>query len=132
MKRASVCVLLNSEHGMLVMKRSPQSDWMPNKWGLVGGTVEPNETPQEAILREIKEETNLKVDFIKLIYSRPYGGNEVFIYIGLVNDYKNIKINAEHIDYGWFNGKEIKLLDTVPELINIIFKLTKCLILMVN
>jgi len=31
------------------------------KWSLIGGTVEPNETIEEALIREIKEESNMKV-----------------------------------------------------------------------
>lgn len=33
----------------------------PNKWGLIGGFKEDNETPLETLNREIKEETNLTI-----------------------------------------------------------------------
>ncbi len=35
-----------------------------NKWLPVGGHIEQNETPDEALLREIKEETNLDVELL--------------------------------------------------------------------
>jgi 8-oxo-dGTP pyrophosphatase MutT (NUDIX family) len=31
------------------------------KWSLIGGTIEPGETPEQALTREIKEESNMKI-----------------------------------------------------------------------
>lgn len=42
----------------------------PNRWGLLGGGIEPGETPLEALKREIKEETNIKIYDIQLINTR--------------------------------------------------------------
>jgi ADP-ribose pyrophosphatase YjhB (NUDIX family) len=44
-------------------------------WGIPGGWVDPNETPEQAAGREIKEEASLHVEVRKLIdvFSRPAG-----------------------------------------------------------
>lgn len=49
-----------------------------NDFGLPGGSVEENETFQEAIIREVKEETGLTVTSCKEIFERGvvYNGNE--------------------------------------------------------
>ena len=44
-----------------------------NDWGLVGGTVEDGESFEETLVREIKEESNMKV-----LKSVPIGTQEVF------------------------------------------------------
>jgi 8-oxo-dGTP diphosphatase len=40
------------------------------KWHVIGGKVEENETEEEAIKREIKEETNLDIKILKKIGER--------------------------------------------------------------
>lgn len=45
-----------------------------NMWLPVGGHIEPNETPDDALIREIKEETNLDVKFLNHA-STPLIGN---------------------------------------------------------
>jgi len=55
----------------LVLKRSEIKRGWPNGyakyWDIPGGTVEPKEQPREALLREVKEETNLDVEIIDVV-----------------------------------------------------------------
>lgn len=47
---------------LLYMRPGPEkSEFFPNMWGLPGGWVEKNETFRNALLREVEEETSLKV-----------------------------------------------------------------------
>jgi ADP-ribose pyrophosphatase YjhB (NUDIX family) len=64
------CALFNDQDQLLLEKRSDDLTW-----GLPGGWVEVHESPEEAILREMKEETNLSVDKITQIgfYTRIAG-----------------------------------------------------------
>ena len=54
--------IFNESGEVLLQKRA---DF--NKWGFPGGAIELGETPQMAAIREIKEETGLDVEIIKLI-----------------------------------------------------------------
>lgn len=56
-------VLLDREDRILLMKgRLPSAKDRPGAWFTVGGGVEPGETPAEAAMREIREETGI-LDF---------------------------------------------------------------------
>ncbi|MDO8429052.1 MAG: NUDIX domain-containing protein [Candidatus Daviesbacteria bacterium] len=44
---------------VVVLKRSPDKKFAPNKYTGIGGTVEDGETPLDCQLRELKEETGL-------------------------------------------------------------------------
>lgn len=52
-------VIKNSDDEILIVKRHPKSRTDPEMWELPGGKVEKKEHFADALVREIKEETNL-------------------------------------------------------------------------
>jgi len=52
-----------NENGEVLLQRRGDS----NKWGFPGGAIELGETPQQAAIREVKEETGLDVEVGELI-----------------------------------------------------------------
>ena len=60
MNRTSVvCILKNNK--VLLVQRSATTQWRPLEWSLVGGLVERNEAPERAAIREVREETGIKL-----------------------------------------------------------------------
>ena len=57
---------------VLVAHRAADDDFLPCYWELVGGGVEPGETPEDAVVREVKEETNLDVASLGPIFAKTY------------------------------------------------------------
>lgn len=53
----SVSVIVEDDNRRILMVRHHHNDW----WVLPGGMIEPDETPQQAAIREIKEETGVDV-----------------------------------------------------------------------
>lgn len=107
-----------------------------NKWVQPGGHIEDNETPEDAAIREVFEETGLKV---KLVgphfprdedYIRPLGiqknerenGTHIDItYIAVPEDISDLKLNDESIDIRWFSIDELDNIDVFSD-IKITFK----------
>ena len=50
-------IVKNSNDEILILRRHPKSRTNPHKWELPGGKVDPGEFFDEALVREIKEET---------------------------------------------------------------------------
>ncbi|WP_434084047.1 NUDIX domain-containing protein [Halalkalibacter oceani] len=74
--RPGVAMIVFNEHNdVLLQKRGDVG-----LWGLPSGHVELGETVEEAAIREMKEETNLHVEIVRLIgvYSEPE--SQVFVY----------------------------------------------------
>ena len=61
MSVAAMGILYNKEKGLLLEKRTDTGEWC-----VPGGAIELNETLEEALAREVKEETNLDIANPKL------------------------------------------------------------------
>lgn len=60
---AAICFVVDGDRILLM-----QAAWAGNLWSVIGGKVEPGETPDEAVCREVYEETGLR-----LVDYRPAG-----------------------------------------------------------
>ena len=58
-------IIKNDKGEILVLKRHPKSRTDPDTWELPGGKVENGEFFDDALVREIKEETNLEVELLR-------------------------------------------------------------------
>ncbi len=57
------CVLLvDAEGGVLLQERDDGAPIDPDRWGLVGGHLEPGEDPEQGAYRELEEETGLRLE----------------------------------------------------------------------
>jgi 8-oxo-dGTP pyrophosphatase MutT (NUDIX family) len=73
-------VVLHDEHGrVLVQLREPDKPY-GGMWGLVGGHIEPGETPEDAARREVREETGFAVGELTPFGHVIAGGLERFVY----------------------------------------------------
>lgn len=55
-------VIFNSRGEMLLTLRAPEKQRYPNLWGNTGGAVQAGETSQQAIVREVWEETGIRAE----------------------------------------------------------------------
>lgn len=74
-KHFCVTVYIIKDNQVLLIDHKKLGKWLP-----AGGHIEPNESPEEAAIREVKEETNLSVDLIPMnSLSTAWGVQENFI-----------------------------------------------------
>jgi len=120
LKINAICIIFDKDMKILLVRRSPESDWEPNKWGLVGGGVEEGEKPIEGVAREIEEEIGLEPETLieKFVIQRD-NNNVEHLFVGRVED-GQVNLDHESRDYGWFTPEEIKGMDTVPNLLDYI------------
>ncbi|MBU4346936.1 nucleotide exchange factor GrpE [Patescibacteria group bacterium] len=129
-------VFLFNENDELLLLQAPK--WH-NKYTNVGGKVELNETIEEAVAREAKEETDLDIFDLKLItiisglgLEESYKLNDnhlIFIdYQAKAKDYKRLKLNEEATKYKWLKLDEWLKMDELkfaPYIIEVLQKLKK-------
>jgi len=118
----SVAVIVNTDNKILLLKRGEKASWMPSKWSLVGGGIEKNETPQQAVEREIEEETGLEIKkFTKSFTIERHAESIEHIFACRYNgEPTDITLDKENSNYGWYDTSEMEYLDIVPHLIEYI------------
>ena len=91
MKQIAAIILENDKGDFLLALRDNKS-WIPfpNHWDLIGGHVEEGETPEEALVREVKEELDIDLmeyTFYKKVecFSGDAYDNIKYIYTGKIN-----------------------------------------------
>ena len=113
-------IIRRSDGKMLVLKRSSKDDHKPGVWETVGGGMDREETPQEALMREIQEDTSLdvRVDVPFNVFSFKKDTGEFKVGITFLCEYLSgeVMLSDEHSEYRWIDPKEFADLESVPSL----------------
>ncbi len=56
-----LCILTRPDGRFLITKRAMDKHWAPGAWEVPGGGVQAGETSEEAVVREVREETGLDI-----------------------------------------------------------------------
>lgn len=106
-------IIKNDDGEILILKRHPKSRTDPEMWELPGGKVEKGENFVDALVREIKEETNLDArvgDFGEAVQN-DYMHKRTVQLIMYLDDVKGeVKISDEHTDWMWVSLDKIRTL----------------------
>lgn len=126
---ASVFVIDKSSKKILLVKHKKF-----NKWVQPGGHIEEDETPEEAAVREVYEETGLKIkllgehfpresDFIRPLAIQKNRGKNDDLHIDIVYlaeplEYKELYYDEnESLGIGWFDRSDLDNLPVFPDII---------------
>lgn len=128
-KREVAVVGLRDERGNVFLVRTHKlTEW----WQPVGGGVDPEDkSPEEAAVREIREELGISIDLssLSLILVTPYdfGEGNVYFYETLVNrESMSMKIDeVEIIDFKWFSPQESLSLKAFPATVAFLQKIAQ-------
>jgi 8-oxo-dGTP pyrophosphatase MutT (NUDIX family) len=111
MLRVVGCFLEHDGKYVLLLRHAHKPDG--NTWGLPAGKVEPNETDEAAILRELREETGYRADASELQYMREdvyqfdHGPVTFVVFKVVITQPHAVKIEeSAHQIYKWVSHKE--------------------------
>jgi len=114
---ASVIALVDWEQKVLISLRSKKKV-LPNYWEFPGGKIKKNENPDEAIIRELKEELNIvvKKEFLRpvtfVLYD--YKDFEVIIFFYLSRLWEGTPISNEKQKLLWIKINQITNYKMLP------------------
>jgi mutator protein MutT len=109
--QAAACFIKAEDSFLFLLRSAHKSEGL--KWGIPGGKMDPGELPENAVVREIYEETQLKLTkenlhFLDKVYIRyPEMDFTYYMYeYCLASVPKYLQLNDEHIDYRWIKLEE--------------------------
>jgi 8-oxo-dGTP diphosphatase len=109
MFRVLTKALIFKDNKLLMLKRKLGSSFAGGTWDIPGGKMEFGEQPENALVREVYEETSLKIEILDIL-SISSGVNKVkrnqYITIVYICNYVSgsVSINSENIDYEWVDA----------------------------
>ena len=124
-QRTIVCPVIQNEGAYLLCKMAPDRGVFPDQWALSGGGMEPGETMEVALRREIREELGeaLVITEVKpwafrddvRVKTYPNGTKEeiymIYLIFDCVSANRDITFNEEFQEIAWVLPEEIKNMD---------------------
>ena len=107
-----VAAIIKKNNYFLIVQRNRKKH-LGLKWEFPGGKVQENETFEEALSREIKEELNIKISLHDKIAEEKYKDEKIDIvlhYYLCTQESGTIKLN-EHEDLAWVEKKDFDKFD---------------------
>jgi 8-oxo-dGTP diphosphatase len=124
--RCAGALIVDDDGRIFIQRRSPDRRLFPNTWDIVGGHVESGETLEEALYREVQEETGWRVSVvIGVVGEYAYTGNdgiervETDYLVRVDGDLARPRLEAgKHTEFRWLTESEIEVLDEHREVNN--------------
>ena len=110
--------VIEKDGKFLLLKRASHSATYPEMWDFAGGKLEDDETPQESVIREVKEETSLDIEPGEAVKTAVHHKGKLSK--PLIHFFKsrlasgNVHLSSEHSDFKWVTKNEMKTLPLHP------------------
>ncbi|WP_305787320.1 NUDIX hydrolase [Symbioplanes lichenis] len=117
--RVAAALVLDEAGRIFFQMRSPSRKLFPNSWDVVGGHLEPGETVEEALAREIQEETGWELaEIVAKVGDYTYTGEdgltrfETDFLVRVRGDLSRpVLEEGKHTAYRWLGPDELDVLD---------------------
>lgn len=109
MDKTVLAYIDNGNEYLMLYRNKKKNDYNHGKWIGVGGHIEDGEAPNQALIREIKEETGLDVLSYKLVGEIEFIDTDFneLMYLYIVDNYSGNLIECDEGDLKWIPKNDI-------------------------
>ncbi len=113
MKLATLCYVRKNNHTLMIHRVKKENDFHEGKWNGLGGKFELGESPEECVIREVKEEAGLEIINPKMhgfiTFPMFDGKDDWYVFLFTANEFKGELIDSSEGRLAWIEDE--KLLD---------------------
>lgn len=122
-----MCAVLRYKNKFLVLKRSEDDEDMPGVWEFPSGNAEVGENLHDALIREVWEETGIKLNknTLKIVSLQQYESEKSdyikcsvqINFVANIKELPNITLSEEHTNYDWVERDAEEIDDFLDEIL---------------
>lgn len=110
MRLTTLCYIENNNKYLMLHRTKKEHDFNKDKWIGVGGKFEPDETPEECLLREVREETGLTLLSYRLrgiitFLSDKYETEYMYLYTA--DKYEGVLADCDEGELVWVEKEKV-------------------------
>ena len=111
---ATLCYLYHNGHTLMLHRVKKQNDMHAGKWNGLGGKFEPGETPEECVIREVREESGLTIrdpKFVGLLMFPHFKGDDWYVFTFTATEFEGELIDSDEGRLQWIPDAEVESLN---------------------
>ena len=113
-----VAAALIDGEGRILVQRRPVGKMMAGLWEFPGGKIEPGETPESALVRELDEELGITVDIARIgpaaFASEPLAGRHMLLLLYICRSWEGLPRALDAEELLWCTPDSLRALDMPP------------------
>lgn len=111
MKLATLCYLRRNGRTLMLHRVKKKDDVHEGKWNGLGGKFEPGESPEDCVIREIKEESGLSIKSpaLKGVLTFPgfAHGEDWYVFVFIASKFSGKLIDSPEGELRWIPDREL-------------------------
>ncbi len=110
MKLSTLCYLEKDDCYLMLLRNKKKNDVNEGKWIGVGGKIEPGESPDECVAREVKEETGVRLRSSRMrgvLTFSSAGWEDEYIFVFTSDDFEGEIADCDEGELAWIPKEEI-------------------------
>ncbi|MCX6066361.1 MAG: 8-oxo-dGTP diphosphatase [Chloroflexi bacterium] len=117
MKLATLCYLKHNGQTLMLHRIKKANDIHEGKWNGLGGKLEPGESPEQCVIREVHEESGLEISaprYHGLLIFADFKGDDWYVWVFSADQFSGDLIDSDEGYLKWIKNEEVTSLNLWP------------------
>jgi 8-oxo-dGTP diphosphatase len=117
MKLATLCYVKHNEHTLMIHRVKKANDIHEGKWNGLGGKLEPGESPEQCVIREVREEAGLEIRHPRyhgLLLFADFKGDDWYVWVFSAEEFSGELAESSEGRLEWIPDEDITSLRLWP------------------